>query len=358
MPRSAPARKAPNYGRLHKPTERHVISAQPFFEETHKEMTYITGFFVELQLLFEKIMGLPGKALQGDPVAWLLLVLVLFSAFFVVMVYRGSKAKRAEGSPGPLNIAIGFVANFLDTLGIGSYATTTAMFKAWKLVKDEWIPGTLNVGHTIPTIAQGFIFIGAVAVDPTTLVLMIAASVAGAVWGARYVATWPRRNIQLGMGTALVIGAFLYVGKNLGYISSKGEAIGVAGGMLAVAVLGNLFLGALMTIGVGLYAPCMLLISFLGMNERSAFPIMMGSCAFLMTGATKPFVDAGSYSFKAALGLAIGGLPAVLIAALVVKTLELETLRWGVAAVVLYTGIAMLYSAITEAKKADPAVKA
>ena len=286
-----------------------------------------------------------------NPITALLIMLGLFSTFYLVTVFRGSKKKSHEGLPGPLNLGIGFVANFLDTLGIGSYAPTTAMFKAFKLVKDEWIPGTLNIGHTIPTIAQGFIFIGAVAVDPTTLVLMIAASVVGAFFGARYVASWSRRNIQLGMGTALVIGSFMFVGKNLGYISSQGEAIGVAGSMLAIAVIVNVFLGALMTIGVGLYAPCMLLISFLGMNEKAAFPIMMGSCAFLMTGATKPFVDAGSYSFKAALGLAIGGLPAVLIAAFVVKSLELSTLRWGVAAVVLYTGIAMLHSAFTEAKK-------
>ena len=285
-----------------------------------------------------------------DPINALLVALGLFSLFYLVTVFRGSKSKWGEGFPGPLHIVIGFITNFFDTLGIGSYAITTAMFKAWKLVKDEWIPGTLNIGHTIPTIAQGFIFIGAVQVDPTTLVLMIAASVMGAFFGARRVASWPRRHIQLGMGIALVVGAFLFVGKNLGYISSNGDKIGVAGAMLLVAVIGNIFLGALMTIGVGLYAPCMLLISALGMNEKAAFPIMMGSCAFLMTGATKPFVDAGSYSFKAALGLAMGGLPAVLIAAYVVKSLELTTLRWGVAAVVLYTGITMLHSAASEAK--------
>jgi uncharacterized membrane protein YfcA len=224
------------------------------------------------------------------------------------------------------------------------------MFRMWKLVKDEWIPGTLNIGHTIPTITQAFIFIGSVEVDPVTLVLMIGAAFVGAFFGAKVVASWPRRNIQLGMGCALLAGAALYVGKNLGYIASKGEAAGVAGAMLLVAVVGNLALGALMTIGIGMYAPCMLLVAFIGMNERAAFPIMMGSCAFLMTGATKPFVDAGSYSLKSALGLAIGGFPAVLVAAYIVKTLDLATLRWGVAAVVLYTGVVMLHSAMTEKK--------
>ena len=287
-----------------------------------------------------------------DPIKALLIALGLFVVFYVYTWYQGAQRKRDEGFPGPLDMAIGFVTNFLDTLGIGSYAPTTAMFKAWKLVKDEWIPGTLNIGHTIPTITQAFIFIGAVLVDPLTLVLMIAAAFIGAFFGAKVVAGWPRHYIQIGMGTALVAGAALFGAKNLGYLSSSGEAIGVTGAMLVVAVVGNLILGALMTIGVGLYAPCLLLVSFIGMNERAAFPIMMGSCAFLMTGATKPFVDKGSYSLKSALGLAIGGFPAVLIAAYIVKSLPLDTLRWGIAAVVLYTGIAMLHSAATENKKA------
>ena len=283
-----------------------------------------------------------------DPIQALQIALALFVVFYVYTWYQGAQRKKAEGFPGPVDLGIGFVTNFLDTLGIGSFAPTTAMFKAWKLVKDEWIPGTLNIGHTIPTITQAFIFIGAVAVDPVTLVLMIAASFVGAFFGAKVVASWPRRNIQIGMGGALLAGAALFAAKNLGYIASHGEAIGVSGVMLLVAVVGNMALGALMSIGIGLYAPCMLLVAFLGMNERAAFPIMMGSCAFLMTGATKAFVDAGSYSLKSALGLAIGGFPGVLIAAYIVKSLPMETLRWGIAAVVLYTGITMLRSAMTE----------
>ena len=285
-----------------------------------------------------------------DPIKALLAALVLFVLFYVVTWYRGAQAKLAEGFPGPLDLIIGFITNFFDTLGIGSYAPTTAMFKAWKLVKDEWIPGTLNIGHTIPTITQAFLFIGSVAVDPITLVSMIGAAFVGAFFGARVVASWPRHYIQIGMGAALLAGAALFAAKNLGYISSKGEAVGVTGALLLVAVVGNLALGALMTIGIGLYAPCMLLVSFIGMNERAAFPIMMGSCAFLMTGATKPFVDKGSYSLKSALGLAIGGFPAVLIAAYIVKSLPLETLRWVVAAVVLYTGLSMLNSAMKDSK--------
>ena len=122
-----------------------------------------------------------------DPIQALQVALALFVVFYVYTWYQGAQRKKAEGFPGPVDLGIGFVTNFLDALGIGSFAPTTAVFKAWKLVKDEWIPGTLNVGHTIPTITQAFIFIGAVAVDPVTLVLMIAASFVGADRGS-----WPR----------------------------------------------------------------------------------------------------------------------------------------------------------------------
>ena len=286
-----------------------------------------------------------------DPIKALQIALGVFVAFYLYTWFHGAQRKLSEGFPGPRDIFIGFITNFFDTLGIGSYAPTTAMFRAWKLVKDEWIPGTLNVGHTIPTITQAFIFIGGVLVDPLTLVLMIVAAFVGAFFGAKIVASWSRHHIRVGMGIALLAGAALFAAKNLGYIASKGEASGVDGVMLVVAVLGNLMLGALMTIGIGLYAPCMLLVSFIGMNERAAFPIMMGSCAFLMTGATKPFVDKGSYSLKSALGLAAGGFPAVLIAGLWIKDLDLVKLRWLVAAVVLYTGISMLHTAMTDPKE-------
>jgi uncharacterized membrane protein YfcA len=124
-----------------------------------------------------------------------------------------------------------------------------------------------------------------------------------------------------------------------------GEALGVRGGLLAVAVAGNFMLGALMTLGIGLYAPCMILVSLLGMNPTAAFPIMMGSCAFLMPVGSLRFIRERAYSLRNALGLAIGGIPGVLVAAYIVKSLNLNTVRWLVIVVVLYTAVTMLLSA-------------
>ena len=78
-----------------------------------------------------------------------------------------------------------------------------------------------------------------------------------------------------------------------------------------------------MMLGIGLYAPCMILVSLLGMNPTAAFPIMMGSCAFLMPVSSVRFVRAQTYDVRAALGLALGGLPAALIAAKLVESLPL-----------------------------------
>ncbi|MFQ5742421.1 MAG: TSUP family transporter [Acidobacteriota bacterium] len=248
----------------------------------------------------------------------------------------------------PLQAGIGFVTNFFDTLGIGSFAPTTALFKLWQVVPDERIPGTLHVGDTPPVIVQAFIFIAIIEVDMKTLATLIGASVLGAWLGAGVVSRWPRRRIQIGMGIALLIAAATFVMANFGIVPVGGARLGLDGTSLAVGMAGNFILGALMTIGIGMYAPSMIMISVLGMNPTTAFPIMMGSSAFLMPVASIRFLAANAYSLRPALGLALGGLPAVIIAAFLVKSLSLVTVRWLVVVVVLYSALAMLRSAYVE----------
>jgi uncharacterized membrane protein YfcA len=245
----------------------------------------------------------------------------------------------------PVHGAIGFLVTFFDTLGIGSFATTTSIFKLRRVVPDRLIPGTLNVGLAVPTVAQALIYISIVRVEMRTLLLMIGASVAGAWLGAGVVAGWPQRKIQVGMGIALLVAAALMLGSQLQLLPLGGSALGVGGVRLAVALVGNLVLGALMTLGIGLYAPCMILVSLLGMSPAAAFPIMMGSCAFLMPVGNLRFIRKRCYAAGAALGLALGGVPAVLLAAFVVRSLPLGAVRWLVVVVVVYTAVVMLRSA-------------
>jgi uncharacterized membrane protein YfcA len=279
--------------------------------------------------------------------AGLLAALGIISAAFAVL---WGLSLRAGGVRRPTlaELGIGFLTDFLDTLGIGSFAVTTSLFKLLKTCPDEEIPGTLNVGHSIPTFAEAFIFIALVAVEGRTLVLMILASVVGAWFGAGFVASWPRRKIQIGMGVALLTAAGFFLMKNLGLFPAGGESLGLSGPLLAAGLIGNFVFGALMTLGIGAYAPSMILVSLLGMNPVAAFPIMMGSCAFLMPTASIRFVSQRRYAPAPSLGLTLGGTPAVLIAAYVVKSLPLTALRWLVIAVVLYTAVTMLRSAWTE----------
>src|SRR5262245_36937154 len=97
---------------------------------------------------------------------WLFIALGGFAVFYLITWISANRRKPTgePAAPGPIEIGIGFVTNFFDTLGIGSFATTTSFFRFLKLVKDEVIPGTLNVGHTLPTIAQAFIYIAVVQV--------------------------------------------------------------------------------------------------------------------------------------------------------------------------------------------------
>jgi uncharacterized membrane protein YfcA len=252
---------------------------------------------------------------------------------------------KTGGFPNALQLGLGFVTNFFDTLGIGSFAPTTAAFKFLKMVPDRLIPGTLNVGHTLGAITQTFIYTTIIEVDMTTLILMIAAAVAGSWLGAGIVAGWPKRNIQIGMGLALLVAAGLFTWRNLGGEGTEAGTIDLTGVKLALGLAGNFALGALMTLGIGLYAPCMILVSLLGMNAVTAFPIMMGSCAFLMPVASARFVQKQAYALRPALGLAIGSVPAVLIAALIVGSMDVTTMRWLVVVVVAIAAAMMLRSA-------------
>lgn len=240
---------------------------------------------------------------------------------------------------------IGFVVNFFDVLGIGAFAPQTAALKFTKQTEDRVLPGTLNVANTIPVLIQAIIFIRIVEVEPITLLTMLLSAMAGAVLGAGIVAKLPVRKIQLAMGIALLVTAFFMFSGQMQWIQGGGEAIGLTGIKLILAIVANFFLGALMTAGIGLYAPCMAVVYALGMSPLVAFPIMMGSCAFLMPPASAKFIKEGAYNRKASVAMAIPGAIAVLIAALIVKSLPLDTLRWVVMAVIIYTSFVMLRSA-------------
>jgi uncharacterized membrane protein YfcA len=274
------------------------------------------------------------------------MVTALFFALAAVTVFYGAIFLRSSAGARPsfLHTLTGFVTNFLDTLGIGSFATTTAIFKFGSMVPDRLIPGTLNAGHTLPTVLQAFLYITAIEVEARTLVLLIAGAVTGAWFGAAAVAGLSLRTVRLCVGGALLIAAAVLLMRQFELFPAGGTALGLEGWKLLAAVAGNIVFGAVSTIGIGFYAPCMTMVSLMGMNPAAAFPIMMGSSAFLMPVASTQFVKRKAYAAPVALGLALGGLAGVPLAAFVVKSLPLDGLRWLVIIAVLYAAVLTLRS--------------
>ncbi|MCA2995285.1 sulfite exporter TauE/SafE family protein [Gemmatimonas sp.] len=275
----------------------------------------------------------------------LLAAIMALAVLFLWRWWRSIDRDREERLwPTPVQLLIGFVVNFFDTLGIGSLATTTAAFKALRMVPDERLPATMIVGLTLSVVTQALIFISQIQIDPTFLVLMIATALVGGWLGAGVVARLPRRPIQIGMGVALLSAALFMTIAQLNRMPVGGTALTLHGPSLWLALGINFVLGALIMLGIGNYGPTFVLLSALGMDPRAAFPIMMGSGAFAALLGCLEFVKRRNQVNQPAIGLAIGGIPGVLVAALLVTALPLDLLRWLVIAVVLYAAMTMLRS--------------
>jgi len=274
------------------------------------------------------------------------LLLACIVALSVLLVWRWWQSiDRTSGErlwPTPVQILIGFVVNFFDTLGIGSLATTTTVFKALRMVPDERLPGTMIVGLTLCVATQALIFISKIQIDITLLVLMIATALVGGWLGASVVSRLPRRPIQVGMGVALLLAALFMTIAQLNKMPVGGTALSLSGGPLFLALGVNFVLGALIMLGIGNYGPTFVLLSALGMDPRAAFPVMMGSGAFAALLGCLEFIKRRNQVNQPALGLAIGGIPGVLVAALLVTSLPIDLLRWLVIAVVVYAASSML----------------
>ena len=274
----------------------------------------------------------------------LLAALVVLGIVYVVALVRAASANGAL-RPSLEAVGLGAVTNFFDTLGIGSYAPTTAWLRLRKLAPDSFIPTILNAGHGLPTVVQALIFINLVRVDPWLLVGCIGAAVAGAIVGAPIVVRLPVRAVQGVMGIALLIASALYAVTNLGLMPGGGVALALPPSLFAAAVAAYFIMGALMTAGIGLYGPSLIMLSLMGLDPKAAFPLMMGACAFLMPVSGLSFVRSSRIDLRVVIGITLGGIPAVLLAALVVKSLPLAALRWGVVVVVLYAAVMLLLSA-------------
>ena len=264
------------------------------------------------------------------------------SAYLLSAAFRsGQLIPTAEG------LVVGAVTNFFDTLGIGSFAPTIAWLRFRRLVDDRLIPLTMLSGYTIPAIVQGVIFLVllGVKVDPRLLLACSVAMVAGGYAGVPIAAGTPIRLVQTVVGTALLVAAFFYSLSNLGMMPAGGTATSLPLPLAAVVVAAHFGFGVLLSFGVGNYAPTLAMLSLMGMDPRLAFPIMAAAAGFAGTAASARCIRTVRLDLRLVLGLAIGAIPAVLIAAFIVKEMPVTTLRWLVVVVVTYAGATLLLTA-------------
>jgi uncharacterized membrane protein YfcA len=265
-----------------------------------------------------------------------------------------ASARSTSQTPMAGLFGLGAATNFFDTLGIGSFATTTAILRLFHLVEDENIPGTLNVGHAIPTITECVIFIILLGglIDVPTITCMVIAGGIGAWFGTGLVVHWPRRTIQRAMAVALVVTAGFMTLRLLANLNLGTGTIGLTGAALAIAILASALIGSLTSLGIGNYAPTMAVTYMLGMNAKAVFPIMAASASLILPAAALRFYRSGRFDRRAAVGLAIGGVPGVFVAAFVVKELPLNTVKWIVVCVLLYTATTLWMSSRNAASTA------
>lgn len=275
----------------------------------------------------------------------LLIPILLATLVYGFILVRAAIARGAI--PRVEAIGLGAVTNFFDTLGIGSFAPTMAWLKFRRLVGDRLIPCTMLVGHTPPVLAQSIIFLIllGVFVDPALLVGCVIALFIGGMVGAPLAVRARTWIVQAVVGVALVIAATLYAMTNLELMPGGGTATSLPVPLTIIAIAANFVFGVLLNFGIGNYAPTLVMLSLMGMDPRLCFPIMASGAALAGSGASARYIAIGEVDLRVATGIALGGIPAVLVAAFIVKGMSLEALRWLVAVVVLYAAAVMLRAA-------------
>ncbi len=271
-------------------------------------------------------------------------VLFLLNLVFFWSWYQCRRTYQGRTRPLLIEIPVGVVVSFFDTLGIGSFAPTTAVLKFQRTLADELIPGTLNVGLNSAALLETIIMVTGIAVDPLLLTATVTSAAVGAWLGAGVVSRLSRSAIQLAMGIALLTAGCVFAAANLHWLPGGGMEMTLSGWRFVVAIVANFVFGALMSVGIGLYAPCMIVVTLLGLHPLGAFPIMMAACALVQPTAGLHFIRTGRFGFGTSIALLIGSIPGVLLAAFVVKQLPLVILRWLVLGVVVYAALSMLES--------------
>ena len=281
----------------------------------------------------------------------MLLIALLIPLGLAILVYLTVLARTAiaaRATPKLEAMALGAVVNFFDTFGISSFAQTTAWMKFRKMVPDRLIPPTMIAGLTPPAMAESIVFLWllGVRVDPVLLFGAAMATFAGGVVGAPLVVRARAWIVQMTVAIGLTIAGIANVLGILGALPVGGTASGLPLGLTIVGIAVSFVLGLLANFGVGNYAPSLVMFSLMGMDPHYCFPIMASGASLMGAGSSMRFIKVPELDLRIVVGLTLGGIPAVLVAALIVKSMNVDVLRYVITVVVFYTAIVMARAAI------------
>ncbi|MFB0918321.1 MAG: sulfite exporter TauE/SafE family protein [Clostridiaceae bacterium] len=284
----------------------------------------------------------------------LALIVLVNGAFAVTFIKDLIKNKTTVmKEPGnPIIMAVSqFVIFLLSTFGISDFAIGAALYPKAKWVEAKKLPGTLNTACVIPVAAMALAYISSIEVGLATLIVPIVAQVIGAYASPRFVVKLPVKTIKIFVSIGLIVAATLIFMGKMNIMPAGGAATSLDGGKLILLGILSLIYGALNNIGIGSYALTMATVYALGMSPSVAFPIMMGACTFSVPVGSMQFIKLDSYSRKITLFSATAGVIGVLVAAFVVKSLDVNVLQWVVLVVIIYSAISMILS--LKEKKAE-----
>jgi len=280
-----------------------------------------------------------------------MLIALLIPLAMAILVYafvlaRAAIARRAR--PTGEALLLGAVVNFFDTFGISSFAQTTAWMKFRKMVPDRLIPPTMIAGLTPPAMAESIVFLIllGVRVDPVLLFGAAMATFVGGVIGAPLVVRAHAWIVQMTVAIGLTMAGIAFVLAIAGKLPAGGTASGLPMGLTIIAIAASFVFGLLANFGVGNYAPTLVLLSLMGMDPHYCFPIMASGASLMGAGSSVRFIKVPEIDLRIVVGLTLGGIPAVLVAALIVKQMDVDVLRYVITVVVFYTATVMARAAI------------
>ena len=242
-----------------------------------------------------------------------------------------------------VNFGMGFIADFCDALGVGSYAVTIALNRIGKQIPDQLLPGTLAVGvGALPTVIESYVSMTIIPIEPLTLFLTSIAAAIGGWIGAKVISGFSEDKVRLVLGGILIAVGIMQLYKMLTHPEAVLEGtIGVTGIFLIIGCIGEFIIGMLQAWGLGFFAPTLALFLLLGMNTKSIYPIMMSGAAAGIALSSVEFINTGQYAKKASLFLAIGGILGCVTALFIVKSMDLKLMNWIVSFILLYVGSEM-----------------